>query len=58
MPWLHVGFFVLGAYAGNLYEKKESKLLEEVNQMRAETGLPPFIGSQKLLPGVNTEIKK
>eukprot|EP00814_Leptocylindrus_danicus_P005195 CAMPEP_0116014340 /NCGR_PEP_ID=MMETSP0321-20121206/6222_1 /TAXON_ID=163516 /ORGANISM="Leptocylindrus danicus var. danicus, Strain B650" /LENGTH=87 /DNA_ID=CAMNT_0003483979 /DNA_START=79 /DNA_END=342 /DNA_ORIENTATION=- len=57
MPWCHVGYFIVGAYVGNFYEREEKRLLDEVNNMRTSTGLPPIIGSQILLPGMMGEKK-
>ena len=44
-PWLHVGYCVLGAWAGNKYVEVEKKMLMDVNEIRADKGLPPLVGS-------------
>eukprot|EP00614_Pseudopedinella_elastica_P018738 CAMPEP_0172649026 /NCGR_PEP_ID=MMETSP1068-20121228/241578_1 /TAXON_ID=35684 /ORGANISM="Pseudopedinella elastica, Strain CCMP716" /LENGTH=84 /DNA_ID=CAMNT_0013463371 /DNA_START=485 /DNA_END=739 /DNA_ORIENTATION=- len=41
-PWLHVGFAMIGGYAGFNYASVEAKLLEDVNEMRADRKLPPL----------------
>ena len=42
-PWMHVGYFVLGAWAGNKYVEVEKKMLMDVNEIRADKGLPPLM---------------
>jgi len=49
-PWIHVGLFFVGAYAGDWYEKKEKSLLNDVNELRADKGLPPLVGTDNWFP--------
>jgi hypothetical protein len=44
-PWLHVGLFMVGCWAGNLYPKVELKMVQEINDIRSSKGLPPMVGS-------------
>lgn len=44
-PWNHVGYFVLGCWAGNKYVEVERRLLLDVNEIRADKGMPPLVGS-------------
>lgn len=41
-PWQHVFYGMLGGYIGYNYPKYEQNLLQEVNDLRAERGLPPL----------------
>mmetsp|Transcript_10696 Transcript_10696/g.13220 ORF Transcript_10696/g.13220 Transcript_10696/m.13220 type:complete len:90 (-) Transcript_10696:338-607(-) len=49
-PWLHVGFFIIGAWGGNKYQSIEREVLQEVNEIRAEKGMPPMIATNEMLP--------
>jgi|TARA_B100001142_G_scaffold256613_1_gene258013 hypothetical protein len=40
-----VGYFVLGCWAGNKYVEVERRLLLDVNEIRADKGMPPLVGS-------------
>eukprot|EP00541_Cyclophora_tenuis_P005218 CAMPEP_0116550934 /NCGR_PEP_ID=MMETSP0397-20121206/5691_1 /TAXON_ID=216820 /ORGANISM="Cyclophora tenuis, Strain ECT3854" /LENGTH=78 /DNA_ID=CAMNT_0004075797 /DNA_START=58 /DNA_END=291 /DNA_ORIENTATION=- len=42
-PWNHVGMFILGCWAGNQYCKVEEQLVDDINELRAERGMPPMI---------------
>jgi hypothetical protein len=44
-PWLHVGYFFLGTWAGTYYVKAERQMLEDVNEIRADKGMPPLVGT-------------
>ena len=44
-PWLHVGMFVFGCWAGDYYTKLELKLVQDINEIRASKGLSPMIGT-------------
>ena len=44
-PWLHVGYFFVGCWAGNAYVRYEKKLVLEINEIRADKGMPPIVGS-------------
>ena len=49
-PWGHVGLFIVGAYAGNFYERTERELVEDLNQIRADRNMPPLVGSGAWFP--------
>eukprot|EP00540_Astrosyne_radiata_P006172 CAMPEP_0116864020 /NCGR_PEP_ID=MMETSP0418-20121206/24578_1 /TAXON_ID=1158023 /ORGANISM="Astrosyne radiata, Strain 13vi08-1A" /LENGTH=78 /DNA_ID=CAMNT_0004499171 /DNA_START=13 /DNA_END=246 /DNA_ORIENTATION=+ len=44
-PWNHVGLFLVGCWAGNAYVRLERNLLDDINQIRADKGLPPLAHS-------------
>jgi hypothetical protein len=44
-PWNHVAFTVIGFWAGNYYVKMEKQLVEDINEIRADKGLPPLVGT-------------
>ena len=44
-PWLHIGYFFLGAYIGQKWVNLESDLVIDINEIRADKGLPPMVGS-------------
>ena len=44
-PWLHVTYFFVGAYAGNKYVQLERELVEDINQICRDKGLPPMVGT-------------
>mmetsp|Transcript_937 Transcript_937/g.1418 ORF Transcript_937/g.1418 Transcript_937/m.1418 type:complete len:84 (-) Transcript_937:335-586(-) len=44
-PWLHVTGFVVGCWSGNKYVQLERDLVEDINEIRADRGLPPMVGS-------------
>mmetsp|Transcript_31230 Transcript_31230/g.30076 ORF Transcript_31230/g.30076 Transcript_31230/m.30076 type:complete len:86 (+) Transcript_31230:76-333(+) len=44
-PWLHVGYFFVGCWAGNAYVRLEKKMAEDINEIRADKGMPPMVGS-------------
>mmetsp|Transcript_60144 Transcript_60144/g.178333 ORF Transcript_60144/g.178333 Transcript_60144/m.178333 type:complete len:91 (-) Transcript_60144:640-912(-) len=46
-PWMHFTFFFVGMWAGQLYVNTEKKLLADVNELRADKGLPPMVGTDK-----------
>lgn len=45
-PWGHVGLFIGGAYLGVKYEEFEKQQAKDVNEMRADRGLPPLTGTE------------
>lgn len=45
-PWGHVGLFIGGAYVGVWYEGFELQQLKDVNEMRADRGLPKLLGTE------------
>jgi len=55
-PWGHVGFFIGGAYLGSKYEGFEKQQLMDVNEMRADRGLPPLTGTEAIY-SIKTEEK-
>lgn len=42
---MHVGGFFFGAYVGNKYVQIEKSLVEDINQIRADRGMPPMVGT-------------
>jgi len=44
-PWLHVTYFFLGAYGAHKYLQVEQRLVDEINEIRSDKGMPPMIGS-------------
>jgi hypothetical protein len=44
-PWLHVTYGVLGFIVGDWYPKAERRLVLDINEIRADRGLPPLVGS-------------
>ncbi|KAL7481525.1 hypothetical protein ACHAW6_007203 [Cyclotella cf. meneghiniana] len=44
-PWLHIGYFFLGAYIGQKWVNLERDLVIDINEIRADKGLPPMVGS-------------
>jgi hypothetical protein len=45
VPWMHVGLFFVGAWAGNKYVQVEQQLVQDINEIRADRGLPPLAGT-------------
>ena len=45
VPWMHVGLFFVGAWAGNKYVQVEEQLVKDINEIRADRGLPPLAGT-------------
>ena len=44
-PWNHVMFSIFGYWAGNYYVKTERQLVQEINEIRADKGLPSLVGT-------------
>jgi hypothetical protein len=44
-PWFHVGYFFLGAYIGQKWVNLEKELVIDINEIRADKGLPPMVGT-------------
>jgi hypothetical protein len=44
-PWLHVTYSIIGALSANAYLRKEKQLVEDINAIRANKGMPPLVGS-------------
>jgi len=42
---MHVGLFFVGAWAGNKYVAIEEQLVKDINEIRADRGLPPLAGT-------------
>eukprot|EP00594_Rhizosolenia_setigera_P008535 CAMPEP_0178965362 /NCGR_PEP_ID=MMETSP0789-20121207/16238_1 /TAXON_ID=3005 /ORGANISM="Rhizosolenia setigera, Strain CCMP 1694" /LENGTH=93 /DNA_ID=CAMNT_0020650335 /DNA_START=80 /DNA_END=361 /DNA_ORIENTATION=+ len=45
-PWGHVLCFVGGAYTANYWKATEIQLVHDINEIRADKGLPPMVGSE------------
>jgi hypothetical protein len=39
-------FSIFGYWAGNYWVKTERRLVKEINEIRADKGLPSMVGSQ------------
>jgi len=44
-PWLHVSYFFIGGAIGNQYVQVEENLVKEINEIRADRGMPPMVGT-------------
>mmetsp|Transcript_28127 Transcript_28127/g.40201 ORF Transcript_28127/g.40201 Transcript_28127/m.40201 type:complete len:86 (-) Transcript_28127:178-435(-) len=44
-PWLHVTYFFLGGYIGQRWVRLEKELVMDINEIRADKGLPPMIAT-------------
>mmetsp|Transcript_21525 Transcript_21525/g.30938 ORF Transcript_21525/g.30938 Transcript_21525/m.30938 type:complete len:88 (+) Transcript_21525:103-366(+) len=44
-PYLHVFYFMFGAWAGNGWMNAEKQLVQDINEIRADKGMPPLVGS-------------
>lgn len=44
-PWCHVGLFIGGAYIGSKYDEFSKNQVEQINEMRADRGLPQITGT-------------
>lgn len=40
-------FSIFGYWAANYYVKTERRLVKEINEIRADKGLPTLVGTQK-----------
>ena len=54
---MHVTGFLLGAYAGNSYVRIETELVKDINQIRADKGMPALVGSQAWIRYTDPEEK-
>eukprot|EP00568_Trieres_chinensis_P000898 CAMPEP_0183304012 /NCGR_PEP_ID=MMETSP0160_2-20130417/9243_1 /TAXON_ID=2839 ORGANISM="Odontella Sinensis, Strain Grunow 1884" /NCGR_SAMPLE_ID=MMETSP0160_2 /ASSEMBLY_ACC=CAM_ASM_000250 /LENGTH=86 /DNA_ID=CAMNT_0025466997 /DNA_START=80 /DNA_END=340 /DNA_ORIENTATION=- len=43
-PWLHVSYAIFGAWAANYYVDWEIQTVKDINQLRADRGMPPLVG--------------
>jgi hypothetical protein len=44
-PWNHVALALGGYWFGNYYVRLEKQLLLDINEIRADRGLPPLVGA-------------
>ena len=44
-PWNHVMFTIFGFWAGNYYVNTERQLVQDINEIRADKGMPPLVGT-------------
>jgi hypothetical protein len=42
---MHVTGFIAGAYAGNAYVRMETSMVKDINEIRADKGMPALVGS-------------
>ena len=54
-PWLHVGYFFLGGYIGQRWVKLEKELVIDINEIRADKGLPPMVATNAWIKYENPE---
>ena len=48
-PWMHVGCFFLGGYVGQRWVRLEKELVIDINQIRADKGMPPMVATDVML---------
>ncbi|KAL3827020.1 hypothetical protein ACHAXA_007527 [Cyclostephanos tholiformis] len=48
-PWLHVTYFFLGGWIGQRWVRLEKELVMDINEIRADKGLPPLVGTNAML---------
>mmetsp|Transcript_11275 Transcript_11275/g.16483 ORF Transcript_11275/g.16483 Transcript_11275/m.16483 type:complete len:88 (-) Transcript_11275:202-465(-) len=48
-PYNHVICFFVGCWVGNEYVKLEHRLVAEINEMRADKGMPPMVGTHSYI---------
>lgn len=48
-PWLHVTYFFLGGWIGQRWVRLEKDLVLEINEIRADKGMPPMVGTDAML---------
>ncbi|KAL3772378.1 hypothetical protein ACHAWU_005555 [Discostella pseudostelligera] len=48
-PWLHVTYFFLGGWIGQRWVRLEKDLVMDINEIRADKGMPPMVGTDAML---------
>lgn len=48
-PWMHVGCFFLGGYVGQRWVRLEKELVLDINEIRADKGMPPMVATDAML---------
>lgn len=48
-PWLHVAYFFIGGYVGQRWVRLEKELVVDINEIRADKGMPPIVGTDRML---------
>ena len=48
-PWLHVTYFFLGGYIGQRWVRLEKELVMDINEIRADKGMPPMVATNAML---------
>ncbi|KAL3771926.1 hypothetical protein ACHAW5_008039 [Stephanodiscus triporus] len=48
-PWLHVTYFFVGGWVGQRWVRLEKELVMDINEIRADKGLPPLVGTNAML---------
>ncbi len=48
-PWLHVTYFFIGGWIGQRWVRLEKELVMDINEIRADKGLPPLVGTNAML---------
>ncbi len=52
-----MGYFVFGMYVGQKYVALEKALVEDVNQIRADKGMPPMVGTNAWIRYTEPEVE-
>ena len=53
---MHVGLFFVGAWAGNTYVQVEQQLVQDINEIRADRGMPPLAGTSSWFLRYSTSV--
>lgn len=48
-PWLHVTYFFIGGWIGQQWVRLEKELVMDINEIRADKGMPPLVGTNAML---------
>mmetsp|Transcript_9467 Transcript_9467/g.17127 ORF Transcript_9467/g.17127 Transcript_9467/m.17127 type:complete len:92 (-) Transcript_9467:107-382(-) len=48
-PWLHVTYFFVGGYIGQRWVRLERDLVLDINEIRADKGMPPMVATDAML---------
>lgn len=46
---MHVGCFFLGGYVGQRWVRLEKELVLDINEIRADKGMPPMVATDAML---------
>mmetsp|Transcript_28649 Transcript_28649/g.61118 ORF Transcript_28649/g.61118 Transcript_28649/m.61118 type:complete len:88 (+) Transcript_28649:151-414(+) len=48
-PWFHVTYFFVGGWIGQQWVQLERELLLDINEIRADKGMPPMVATNAML---------